>query len=292
MINRRDMLRCSAAGAAALLFGESWNSILKAAPASASPALLTPEQEQGPFYIKSEHIRRNISEGRPGVPLDLRLTFVNASNGQPIHGAAIDIWHCDAGGLYSGFTKMKMGPPPDGGMPPDFPGGPGGPGGPPPGMDGIPGHGPGPHHALTDHLNFLRGVQITDAQGRAAFTTIYPGWYAGREIHIHLKVHIDGADKDSRYAGGHVCHTGQLFLPDETNLAISRTLPYASSKTPRTTKETDGVYRGENGEESVMAIRPVSTNIAAGYVAEITLAVDPAASPKAVGMGGDAPSAI
>src|SRR5438093_1493903 len=67
--------------------------------------VLTPEMTEGPYYIASERVRRNITEGRPGTPLTLRLTVVDASTCKPIKGAAIDIWHADAGGVYSGFGQ-------------------------------------------------------------------------------------------------------------------------------------------------------------------------------------------
>src|SRR6266480_7822612 len=67
--------------------------------------VLTPEMTEGPYYIASERVRRNITEGRPGTPLTLRLTVVDASTCKAIKGAAVDIWHADAGGVYSGFGQ-------------------------------------------------------------------------------------------------------------------------------------------------------------------------------------------
>jgi hypothetical protein len=64
--------------------------------------VLTPEQTEGPFYVAGEKVRRNITEGRPGTPLTLRLKVVNASNCKAIKNAAVDIWHTDALGVYSG----------------------------------------------------------------------------------------------------------------------------------------------------------------------------------------------
>ena len=63
--------------------------------------VLAPEQTEGPYYVDDAAVRRNVTEGRPGVPLTLRLTVVNASSCKPIRGAAVEIWHCDAGGVYS-----------------------------------------------------------------------------------------------------------------------------------------------------------------------------------------------
>ena len=65
--------------------------------------VLTPEQTEGPYYIANEAVRRNITEGRPAHRLLLRAFVVNASTCKPIKGAAVDIWHADAAGVYSGF---------------------------------------------------------------------------------------------------------------------------------------------------------------------------------------------
>ena len=76
-----------------------------AGPAGVSSGLvscvLAPEQTEGPYYVDDAAVRRNVTEGRPGAPLTLRLTVVNASSCRPIKGAAVEIWHCDAEGAYS-----------------------------------------------------------------------------------------------------------------------------------------------------------------------------------------------
>ena len=205
--------------------------------------------------------------------------MLDAATGDPISGAGVDIWHCDAGGVYSGFATMRMGPPPDDDeeyldlIEGNFHG-------PPPGPPGGPGH----LNKPTDASSFLRGVQLTGADGVAQFTTIYPGWYQGREIHIHLKVHLQGSTAKNIYMGGHVSHTGQLFFPDETNVAISKMEPYVSSKVPRTTKADDHVYLDQNGDKTIMAIHPAPAGSESGYLAAITLAVNPSAVPQPVGM--------
>ena len=64
--------------------------------------VLAPEQTEGPYYVDDAAIRRNVTEGKPGVALSLRLTVVNVANCKPIKRAAVEIWHCDASGIYSG----------------------------------------------------------------------------------------------------------------------------------------------------------------------------------------------
>ena len=68
---------------------------------------LTPRQTEGPFYFDSALVRRDIKEGRAGVPLRLRLQIVGAADCAPAAGARVDIWHCDAGGAYSGYDRQR-----------------------------------------------------------------------------------------------------------------------------------------------------------------------------------------
>ena len=107
---------------------------------------------EGPFYVDPELDRRDIREGRGGVPLLVRLQVVDQQC-RPLAGSRVDIWHCDARGLYSGY----------------------------------PGQGDD-RDIDTSGQKFLRGVQHADASGIVAFETIYPGWYRGRTTHIHFKV--------------------------------------------------------------------------------------------------------
>ncbi|MDX6477290.1 MAG: hypothetical protein QOH95_2801, partial [Gaiellaceae bacterium] len=181
-------LLVAAAGGNALLVGaaEGGN---KAVETGAVQCVLTPELTEGPYYIDGEKLRRDIREGHPGTQLTLRLTVLNASNCKPLSGAAVDIWHADAAGNYSGF-----------------------------------GGGAGSR-------TFLRGVQKTDKNGLATFTTIYPGWYRGRAVHVHVKVHM----------GGSVVHTGQLFFPDALTRAVYKAAPYASRGNPDMPNASDSI---------------------------------------------------
>jgi protocatechuate 3,4-dioxygenase beta subunit len=171
---------------------------------------LTAEQETGPFYLEDELLRSNIREDKAGVPLSLKFIVMNAQTCQPLSGAAIDLWHCDAGGVYSGFTKQSR--PGPGGRRGDF--GPP-PGGPPPELDGhdrgfdngpAKDFGPPPSARSTDKLTFLRGIQMTAADGSAHFETVFPGFYMGRTNHIHFKVRLGWSSDGKSYQAGHT-HT-------------------------------------------------------------------------------------
>jgi protocatechuate 3,4-dioxygenase beta subunit len=223
---------------------------------------LTSEQEEGPYYIDDETLRRDITEGRPGVPLMLAIRVVDAKNCAPLQDAALDIWHCDAAGVYSGFTAES----PDGGR----------------------GRGPGgPRSRQIDATRFLRGVQISDDRGLVEFSTLYPGWYAGRAIHIHTKVHIAGGAA-KKYSGGHVAHTGQLFFPEDLTERIARVEPYVTRKgvVYRTTQAEDGIFNSQHGAEGMLKMERLGKADSDGFRATVTLAIDPEATPAPVDIGG------
>jgi protocatechuate 3,4-dioxygenase beta subunit len=113
---------------------------------------ITPEATEGPFYFDPKLERADITEGKAGIALNVRLQVVDAGC-RPLAGARVDIWHCDAQGHYSGY----------------------------------PGQGDG-QDVDTSGQSFLRGWQKTDDTGIVSFATIYPGWYRGRATHIHFKV--------------------------------------------------------------------------------------------------------
>jgi len=244
-------------------------------PSDAATCPLIAEQEVGPFYVAKELLRSNITEDRPGVPLSLRIQILDARTCTPLRGAAIDIWHCDASGLYSGYTKANFGPPPEGG-----PGGGGpmgdGPGGPPPGGPGEHG-GPPPQMHQTDKLTFLRGIQFTGNDGNVSFQTIFPGFYQGRVNHIHFKVRVGGHALGKTYDGGHTAHTGQVFFPEDVTLRLMALEPYASHHIHRTTPAEDGIMQQQHGDTSIarlQELQPANT-----YRADIVISVDPTATP-------------
>ena len=229
---------------------------------------LNPEQEEGPYYVDYDKLRADITEGKPGVPLKLQIALVDAKRCTPLANAAIDIWHCDAEGVYSGFTangnRMPGGPPPRGPRP-DGP--------PPGGFDGPP---PPFRNRKIDATRFLRGVQATNSAGMLEFQTIYPGWYEGRTIHIHLKVHTGNH-------AGHVSHTGQLFFPEDITNSVAKTQPYVKHRDVHlTTLDEDHVYQEEHGAGGMVSL----VRVGDGFLAKATLAVDPEATPEPVGMGG------
>jgi len=110
-------------------------------------------------------------------------------------------------------------------------------------------------------------------------------------LHVHLKAHIGGASADGKYSGGHVSHTGQLFFPEDITEAVARLAPYAQrSAVHRTTQAEDGIFMSQNGSASMLSMtRLKAGSNADGFLATVTLAVDPEAAPAPVGGGGRGP---
>src|SRR6478736_946048 len=205
----------TAAGGRALLSPEAEGGN-RAVESGAVACVLTPELTEGPYYIAGEKLRRDIREGHPGTLLSLRLRVLNASTCKPIKGAAVDIWHADAAGNYSGFGNAA------------------------------------------GSRTFLRGIQKTDAAGLALFTTVYPGWYPGRTVHIHVKVHV----------GGSVVHTGQLFFPDSLTDAVYQASPYAARGTRQVRNANDSIFVN-GGKRSILALKKNG----GGYIGAISMGV-------------------
>ncbi|HEY4166929.1 MAG TPA: intradiol ring-cleavage dioxygenase [Reyranella sp.] len=228
--------------------------------AQAAPCTLAAEQEVGPFYIADEAMRGDIVEDRVGLPLTLRLQVLDSRTCRPLPAAAVDLWQCDAMGLYSGFTQM-----PDLGPPPERP------------KHGILRRGPPPVMRPSNKLTFLRGIQRTDNEGVVRFHTIFPGVYPGRTNHIHFKIHVRDQVAD------HVAHVGQVFFPEETAVSILKRPPYSGHRLRRTTQAEDGIFRGQGGASSIADVKMDGEATVA--VADLVVAVDPTATPAPVGFG-------
>jgi protocatechuate 3,4-dioxygenase beta subunit len=280
-MNRRRALTAiggaglGAAGVVAASRAAAWAASDASSPVGSQPAcVLAPELTEGPYYLDYELFRRDITEHKDGVPLLLRATIVNAATCAPIPHAALDIWHCDALGEYSGYTALGIGGANGGG-----PGGPGGgtppPDSPPP--SGPPPGGGGGHAEPSDKLTFLRGVQTSDRHGVVELRTLYPGWYLGRAIHIHAKVHLGGKASGGKYSGGHVAHTGQFFFEEKVSEEVAKLQPYAINTTHRTTLAEDGIY--QSGGSAGMVTLHHGHGLRHGLVATIVVGVNPDATP-------------
>ena len=197
----------------------------------ASTCSMSKEETQGPYWFDVDSIRTDIREQRPGTTLQIAVRVQDLSKcsaggeAAPVASSVVEIWHCDAGGTYSGFESGSAG---GGGAPPAN-GGAGSSSGET--SDGA--YSKGDSEATpTDQATYLRGAQVTVADGTAQFTTIYPGWYRGRTVHIHLKVHIDKK----------TVLTTQLFMDESLNDEVFAVSPYSDHTGRDTTNDNDNIF--------------------------------------------------
>lgn len=177
--------------------------------------VLTPSSDEGPYFVDEHLLRSDVradaagGEPEPGASLTLDLRVVNAEgNCPPVEGAHMDIWHCNALGIYSDESG-----------------------------EGTLGR------------TFLRGCQVTDTDGGVRFTTIFPGWYAGRAVHIHLKVRLLQNERVT------YDFTTQLFFEEDLVHKIYATnSPYDTRGKPEVANKDDYIYRVDGPDLMVPVI--------------------------------------
>lgn len=202
--------------------------------------VVRPELTVGPYFVDEQLDRRDIriepSTGKAveGVPLALAFNVSSVGGGKctPLAGAMVDVWHCDAHGVYSAVNDRMSG-------------------------------------TDSSSQKFCRGYQVTDANGVARFTTIYPGWYRGRAVHIHFKIRTPAAaaladQRDKLYE-----FTSQLFFDEALSDRVYAEAPYAGKGRRDTTNARDGIFR-DSGGQLLLAIAPSG----AGYQASFDIGLD------------------
>ena len=202
--------------------------------ARALPACVAkPEQTEGPFFVDAglerSDIRSDPSTGvvSEGISLTLRINLSQISQGNcsALPGALVDVWQCDADGVYSGVD--------DDGAPPS-----------------------------AKARQFLRGYQHTDDNGVARFTTIYPGWYRARAVHVHFKVRTEVAGQPYEF-------TSQLYFDEALTDKVHAQAPYAARGQRTRMNADDRIFR--DGGESLMAQVSEADD---GYAATFELGLD------------------
>lgn len=245
-VNGVAVARGSASGSIALAVGANTVSVVVTAEdgsttrtytvvatrAGTGSCTLTPQETQGPYPLlailsNAAMVRSDITEGKTGVPLRLTLTIQDLSGGCTlVAGAAVYIWHCDKDGLYSGYSNSQ--------------------------------------NAVQAGLTYLRGIQVSDANGQAQFTTIYPGWYAGRITHIHFQVYLN--DNLSVTATA----TSQLAFPAAVTTAVYGSALYTKGQNYSVTSfSADNVF----GDGTTYQMVAISGDTANGYDASLTVTI-------------------
>ena len=186
------------------------------AAGGAMPAcIVRPGQTEGPYFVEERLNRSDIrldpatGKAAAGVPLSVTFKTLRVSGGRctPLAGAHVDVWHCDALGAYSDVRDPR---------------------------------------GSTVGQKFLRGFQTTDAAGLARFTTIYPGWYEGRAVHIHFKVRTDVAPRGREF-------TSQVYFDDAVTDAVHRQDPYAARGQRRVRNGRDGLF-AHGGDQLLLTV--------------------------------------
>lgn len=250
ILNRRDALKLLGIGSAAFLAScavpEATHTLVPtpvSTLAADTPALSTasvsldcivrPELTIGPYFVDGQLNRPDIridpsdNSVREGVPLTLNINVasVGANRCTPIEGAQVDIWHCDADGQYSGVSDRGFN---------------------------------------TEGQQFLRGYQLTDANGAVRFQTIYPGWYSGRTVHIHFTIRTKAAD------GQDYQFTSQFFFDESLTDQVHALPPYAAKGQRDTRNESDNIFNS-GGDQLLLNPQGDTTN---GYVGAMSIGLD------------------
>ncbi len=189
-----------------------------------------PDKTAGPFPLDQQFDRRDVTEGLPGHPMRLGLRVVDKTCAA-VPGAAVEIWHADATGDYSAFID-------NGG-----------------GKDAGAG------------TTFLRGTQTADDNGIVEFLTVYPGWYSGRAVHIHLRVHL--ADT--------TVLTSQMFFDADYTAGVYAAAPYAEFGLPDTPNSSDRIAGDPQAEGTLLHTTAGETSLGAGTLGLLNLGIDAAA---------------
>lgn len=194
--------------------------VARAQPPTARICVLTPDSGEGPFYFDPELVRSDIADSRPGAPLEISLKILRVGDCAALERARVDVWHADALGLYSGYERQT-------------------------GVGGI-------STEAAAAQSFLRGTQLTSADGSVRFRTIYPSWYRGRTPHVHFKVFL--ADDE--------VVASQIFFPEAVNERVfAQWEPYRTHAARRDTRNendtfltgrTDGVFCEAEASEGVV----------------------------------------
>ncbi|XP_053213753.1 uncharacterized protein LOC128397098 [Panonychus citri] len=205
--------------------------------------VLSPFNTEGPYFLSSDLLRSDITDGQVGLPLKLTIKLINSNDCNPLENMYVHVWQSNALGVYSGVELFPKSLPIIG---PEGPFGPNGPGG----FGQLNNGGPGDNGmadlgrpASINNERFGRGYQISDSNGQVTFETIVPGWYTGRCLHMHVEVfHKNTTEKNE------ITYVGQIFFDPKLTDQLKLVNSYSSNNQPLTLNEDDWVYKNHGNE--------------------------------------------
>ncbi|KAJ3121821.1 hypothetical protein HK100_012225 [Physocladia obscura] len=185
--------------------------------------ILEPEVTYGPYYVEGEYVRTDsdMREDQEGVNLYLDVQVIDTTSCTAVPDIYIELWHCNATGVYSGVVASGNG-----------------------------------NTADTSNLDktFLRGLFETDADGIAEAVTIFPGHYTSRATHVHVITHINGTLlPNNTYTSTNYAHVGQIFFDQALLSEVEATAPYTTNTQDVTLNSADTIL----AEEAASTFDPV-----------------------------------
>ncbi len=234
VLSRREALVVLGASGSILLLGGSRSSNPSTPRGRvANPCVVRPASTAGPYYVDEKLARSDIrsdpSDGtvKHGAMLALTLNVFSIARDscRPLKDAVVDVWQCDAEGVYSDAVDSNFD---------------------------------------TTGKKFLRGYQVTEKEGVAKFTTIYPGWYPGRTPHIHYKIRSP-ASAPSPYE-----FIGQLYFDEAMTDRVYAKPPYAARGKRTVSNLSDRIYNRDGGRQTTLSVAAANR----GYAASFDVALD------------------
>ncbi|KAJ5560235.1 hypothetical protein N7513_002634 [Penicillium frequentans] len=214
---------------------------------SEATCILGPDVTQGPYYVSGELIRENLVEDQEGVPLYMDIQVLDTNTCEPLPNVYMDLWHCNATGVYSGIQASGNGDSSD---------------------------------ATNLDATFLRGIQASNSDGVVQFESIFPGHYTSRATHIHVLTHssndtVLANDTLSGLYTAHSSHVGQLFFDQDLITEVEATSPYSTNTQDITTNANDSILSEEADTiDPFMEYVLLGDDISDGVFAWITVGID------------------
>ncbi|KAK2627991.1 hypothetical protein QTJ16_002637 [Diplocarpon rosae] len=200
---------------------------------------------EGPYYVAGEYVRSDLREAsQTGIDLILDFQAIDVSTCEPVPDIMLTLWSVNSTGVYSGVVATANG------------------------------NGDDLANINTTHS---RGIQPTDEDGVAQFTTYYPGHYAGRTHHLHIVTHVGGTlFPNNTFAGPAVSHIGQIFFDEDLSSRVETTEPYVNNDLPLMLNADDGIFADAAAAgDPILEYSLLGSTIEDGVFGWIAFGIDP-----------------